>query len=207
MGAASHLPIDVDPAKVGMWFGVVILIVGLIEANALLADKGATTKPIEKVSGVIHYGLLLAVIFYVLAEVLLQNRHRRVPCLPSAPVGHSGLFRGVLLALLPAALLAASAAELLSACNRKDAASADPAVSKGKALYFTHCIACHSANPAVDGTLGPAIKGSGLDLLKARVLQGTYPPGYTPKRETKIMRRLPLTEADVEALHAFLNAP
>jgi uncharacterized membrane protein len=71
MGAASHLPIVVDPAKVGMWFGFVVVVLALLEANALLADKGATTKPIEKVSGVIHYGLLLAVLFYVLAEVLL----------------------------------------------------------------------------------------------------------------------------------------
>jgi len=35
------------------------------------ADKGATTKPIEKVRGVIHSALALAVIFYVLAEVIL----------------------------------------------------------------------------------------------------------------------------------------
>jgi uncharacterized membrane protein len=71
MGTASHLAIPVDPAKVGIWFAVVGVLLLLIEANALMADKGATTKPIEKVSGVIHMGLLLTVIFYVLAEVLL----------------------------------------------------------------------------------------------------------------------------------------
>jgi uncharacterized membrane protein len=71
MGAASHLPIAVDPAKVGMWLGIVVLIVGLIEANALLADKGATTKPIETPKGVIHMGLFFSVVFYVLAEVIL----------------------------------------------------------------------------------------------------------------------------------------
>jgi mono/diheme cytochrome c family protein len=127
--------------------------------------------------------------------------------MPSAAARRPGGFRGLALALLPAALLAAAAAELLSACNRKDAAPADPALAKGKALYFTHCIACHNANPAVDGTLGPAVKGSGLDLLEARVLEGTYPPGYAPKRDTKIMRKLPLTKEDVAKLHAFLSAP
>ncbi|MEO6095805.1 MAG: urate hydroxylase PuuD [Fibrobacteria bacterium] len=71
MGAASHLTLAVAPGKVGMWLGIVVVIVGLIEANALLADKGPTTKPIEKVSGVIHYGLLLAVIFYALSEAVL----------------------------------------------------------------------------------------------------------------------------------------
>lgn len=117
-----------------------------------------------------------------------------------------GRFRGLCLALLPAAFLAASAAELLSACNRKDS-NADPVASKGRAIFASHCIACHNMNPSVDGTLGPAVKGSSLELLKARVIHGVYPPGYTPKRETKIMQRLPLTEADVEAVHAFLNAP
>lgn len=71
MGAASHLTLRLENGKVGMWLGVVVVIVGLIEANALLADKGITTKPIEKVSGVIHWGLLLSVVFYVLAEVIL----------------------------------------------------------------------------------------------------------------------------------------
>jgi uncharacterized membrane protein len=71
MGAASHLPIAVDPAKVGIWLGIVVLIVGLLEANALMADKGATTKPIETPKGVIHMGLFFSVVFYVLAEVIL----------------------------------------------------------------------------------------------------------------------------------------
>ncbi|MDB5103961.1 MAG: hypothetical protein JWP91_1650 [Fibrobacteres bacterium] len=73
MGAASHLTIRVEEGKVGLWLGIVAVIVGLIEANALLADKGPTTKPIEKVSGVIHYGLLLALVFYALSEVVLHH--------------------------------------------------------------------------------------------------------------------------------------
>lgn len=71
MGSASHLTLAVEPGKVGLWLGIVAAIVLLLEANALLADKGATTKPIEKVSGVIHWGLLLTVVFYVLSEVVL----------------------------------------------------------------------------------------------------------------------------------------
>ena len=71
MGSASHLTLAVAPGKVGMWLGIVVVIVGLLEANALLADKGPTTKPLEKVSGVIHYGLLLALVFYALSEVVL----------------------------------------------------------------------------------------------------------------------------------------
>lgn len=125
--------------------------------------------------------------------------------MPAAPSLRPRRFRALgLLALLPAAFLAAAAVEL-SGCNRKEA-SGDPKVAKGKVLFASHCIACHNMNPSLEGTLGPAVKGSSLELLKARVLHGTYPPGYTPKRATKIMVKLPLTEGDVEAIHAFLVA-
>ncbi len=71
MGAASHLAIAVDPAKVSIWLGFVVAIVALIEINCLVADKGPTTKPIETVKGVIHMGLFFAVVFYVVAEIIL----------------------------------------------------------------------------------------------------------------------------------------
>ena len=96
--------------------------------------------------------------------------------------------------------------EFWMACNKKDAANADP-VSTGRTLYALHCTACHNPDPTRDGSLGPAIKGSALELIQARVMRGEYPPGYTPKRATHIMMKLPLGEAEVEALHAFLNAP
>jgi len=124
---------------------------------------------------------------------------------PGRPGLFGGGLRGLgLLALLPAAFLAAAAIEL-SGCNRRETPQGDPLVAKGKVVYATRCIACHSMNPSRDGTLGPAIKDASLELLKARVIHGTYPPGYTPKRATKIMLKLPLTEADVEAIHAFLS--
>ena len=71
MAAGSHLPIAVNPACVGAWFLGLIVVLALLEANALLATTGATTKPIEKPKGVIHMGILLTVILYVLLEVLL----------------------------------------------------------------------------------------------------------------------------------------
>jgi mono/diheme cytochrome c family protein len=108
-------------------------------------------------------------------------------------------------ALLAAAFLAAASAELLTGCGKKEA-KGDPAVNKGRVLYSLHCSSCHHMNPAVDGTLGPAVKDASLELLKARIMHGTYPPGYTPKRDTKIMQRLPLTEEDIGKVHAFLSA-
>ena len=71
MAAASHLPIAVDSAKVMTWLGGIVALLILLEINALKGDKGPTVKPIEKVKGVIHMGLALTAILYVLAEVIL----------------------------------------------------------------------------------------------------------------------------------------
>jgi mono/diheme cytochrome c family protein len=120
--------------------------------------------------------------------------------------GRAGLLRtGARLAAV--AFAAACILQLWTACNKKESAGGDPDVEAGRAMYLSHCIACHNVNPAQDGSLGPAIKGSPLELVQARVLRGEYPPGYKPKRTTHIMVRLPLTEEDVAKIHKFLNAP
>ena len=97
--------------------------------------------------------------------------------------------------------------QLWTACGKRQPETGDPKVVAGHGQFLAHCIACHNANPALDGSLGPAIKGSSLELLQARVLRGEYPAGYTPKRQTHIMVKLPLTEEDVANVHAYLNAP
>ena len=97
----------------------------------------------------------------------------------------------------------ACALQLWTACGKKGEVTP---VSRGAALYHAHCTACHAFDPARDGSLGPAIKGSSLELLQARVLRAEYPPGYTPRRTTKVMQKLPMTEDDVKDIHAFLNA-
>jgi mono/diheme cytochrome c family protein len=109
--------------------------------------------------------------------------------------------------LLAAAALAALAVEFWGACNRKESGNVDPQVARGRVVYASNCIACHNPDPSRDGTLGPAIKGSRPELVKARVMRAEYPPGYTPKRTTRIMVALPLKESDVEAVAAYLNAP
>lgn len=108
---------------------------------------------------------------------------------------------------LALAFAVACVLQTLTACGKKQPQTGDPKVIAGRGVFLARCIACHSSNPAIDGTLGPAVKGSSLELLQARVLRGEYPPGYTPKRASKIMVRLPLTEEDVANLHAYLNAP
>lgn len=92
-----------------------------------------------------------------------------------------------------------------TSCAKKEAdKNADPKVTAGRGLFLSHCISCHNVDPARDGSLGPAIKGSSLELIRARVLHGEYPPGYTPKRSTRIMVALPMTEEDVVNIQAYL---
>ncbi len=68
MGASSHLPImDHD---MSLFYIIAAAVIGLVEVNALTATQGPTTKPIEKPVGVIHMGLLLAVVLFLVAQFL-----------------------------------------------------------------------------------------------------------------------------------------
>ena len=58
-----------------------------------------------------------------------------------------------------------------------------------------------------DGAVGPALAGSSLALLEAKVIHNEYPPGYQPKRETGNMIPLPHLEPELRALHAYLTKP
>jgi uncharacterized membrane protein len=71
MGSASHLTINYNEANQTTWFVVAIIILGIIEANALKATKGKTTDPIETVKSVITSGFVLTLIFYILLEAIL----------------------------------------------------------------------------------------------------------------------------------------
>jgi mono/diheme cytochrome c family protein len=92
----------------------------------------------------------------------------------------------------------------LSGCKRE--ADTRSAADKGRTLYSLHCMTCHNVNPAKDGSLGPGLQAPSLELLQARIQRGEYPAGYTPKRSTRIMQKLPLTDEEVRSLHAYLNS-
>lgn len=77
--------------------------------------------------------------------------------------------------------------------------------ARGKQVYLAQCIACHNSDPAKDGPLGPALKGASQELLEAKLLRGSYPPGYTPKRNTAIMPPQPQLKPHIPELGAFLK--
>lgn len=85
------------------------------------------------------------------------------------------------------------------------APNVDPVAERGRQVYLAQCIACHNPDPAKDGPLGPPVKGVSRELLEAKVLKGTYPPGYVPKRRTTIMPPQPALAGDIPNLTAFLR--
>lgn len=78
---------------------------------------------------------------------------------------------------------------------------------RGRQVYLAQCIVCHAADPAQAGPVGPPVKGASRALLEAKILRGTYPPGYTPKRPTSVMPVQPQLAADIDALAAYLGRP
>ena len=79
-------------------------------------------------------------------------------------------------------------------------------IAQGKQAYLSNCIACHNTNPAKEGALGPPVTGSSEALIRARVIDGVYPEGYKPKRDTQAMVPMPFLAKQVPALTAYLSA-
>jgi mono/diheme cytochrome c family protein len=80
-----------------------------------------------------------------------------------------------------------------------------PDAERGRQVYQAQCIACHNTDPAQPGAVGPPVRGSSEALLRAKIVQGTYPTGYTPKRPTKLMQPMPHLANDIPALAAYLR--
>lgn len=103
--------------------------------------------------------------------------------------------------------LAVCAGAFLAGCGDSGAEDPEAALRKrGRVVYDTNCTACHAIDPAKPGPVGPAIAGSSLALLEAKVLRNEYPPGYEPQRETQAMIPLPHLEKDLPAIHAYLTS-
>jgi mono/diheme cytochrome c family protein len=99
-------------------------------------------------------------------------------------------------------LSAVLAGGLLAACSQEQLT---PLGQKGRQVYLGQCISCHNSDPAKPGAVGPAIKGSSEALLEAKVLRGAYPPGYEPKRTTKVMQPMPQIAGDLPTLAEYLR--
>lgn len=92
---------------------------------------------------------------------------------------------------------------LLAGCPARE--RLPPEADRGRKIYDANCIACHNVDPTKSGPVGPALKGSSRALIEARVMLAAYPPGYTPKRDTKLMVPLPQLANKIDDLAAYLQ--
>jgi len=88
-------------------------------------------------------------------------------------------------------------------CGPQQALS--PEAERGRQVYQSQCIACHNPDPAQAGPVGPPVKGSSRELLETKVLKGTYPPGYQPKRPTAVMQPMPQMTDNIPPLGEYLK--
>jgi uncharacterized membrane protein len=72
MGAATHMPPSPITNPTGYWIALLI-VVAILEVNALVATTGPTTKPIEKIPGVITTGFVVWAVVYALVRWLLTG--------------------------------------------------------------------------------------------------------------------------------------
>jgi mono/diheme cytochrome c family protein len=109
-------------------------------------------------------------------------------------------------AAAPAPRGAAEASSGAGAAARAPApeAGAPALAERGRRVYMSNCIACHSPDPAEAGAIGPPLAGSPEALLRAKVLRNEYPPGYQPQRTSQAMIPLPHLESEIPALAAWL---
>ncbi len=68
MAGASHLPLGINPEKIGTYFIVIAILLAAIEFNALKGKTG----PLTTIKGVIHSSVGLTVVVYLIAEFLLK---------------------------------------------------------------------------------------------------------------------------------------
>lgn len=94
---------------------------------------------------------------------------------------------------------------LLGATACGEPAPTSALAQRGRQVYLAQCIACHSPDPAQAGPLGPPVKGSSRELLESKILKGTYPSGYRPKRATAVMPVQPAVAPEIAALADFLK--
>jgi len=105
------------------------------------------------------------------------------------------------------AFFALALTPFLAACPSSDTPDSQAAlVRRGKVVFDTNCIACHSPDPRRDGPVGPANACSSSQLLASKVLRNEYPPDYAPKRDTRAMVPLPQLAPELPALAAYLQS-
>jgi mono/diheme cytochrome c family protein len=102
-------------------------------------------------------------------------------------------------------VLLAALALALAAVGCTESAPKNPLAQRGRQVYLAQCTQCHATDPGQAGPVGPSLKGASRELLEAKILRGSYPAGYRPKRSTSVMPPQPAVASDIPALAEYLK--
>jgi mono/diheme cytochrome c family protein len=85
-----------------------------------------------------------------------------------------------------------------------------PDLDKGRRLYLSNCISCHNRDPNISGSIGPEVIDAPLEVMKHKIMTGTYPAvlpkGFRPKRKTKLMRKIPKLEKEIPLIYDWIQS-
>ena len=90
--------------------------------------------------------------------------------------------------------------------NQKNSVALTNDIEKGRTVYFANCVSCHNRNPKKPGSIGPELYGVPIYVLTQKIISGTYPENYRPKKHSKIMPLMPHLNNKITNLHAFINS-
>ncbi len=85
-------------------------------------------------------------------------------------------------------------------------ASFNSEANEGKQIYTSVCMKCHNANPSKPGSIGPDLYTTPLAVFKTKVVTGTYPAGYKPKRKTRIMPKFHHLTTKVNLVYNYIRS-
>jgi len=74
MGAASHYTMfnETTPGGITAWLVISLIVIFIVEANALIGTQGATKKPLDTISGTITAGTILWAVLVVVIFLTLR---------------------------------------------------------------------------------------------------------------------------------------
>lgn len=77
---------------------------------------------------------------------------------------------------------------------------------EGKRIYTLTCIKCHNKDPHIKGSIAPDLFTTPREVFHTKVITGTYPDGYTPKRKTKVMPKFKHLTNDVDKIYDYIQS-
>lgn len=72
-------------------------------------------------------------------------------------------------------------------------------------LYERNCTKCHNMDPSKAGPIGPELVTTPQSVFRTKIVHGTYPKDYVPKRKTKIMPKFKLFDWQVDSLYWYVQ--